>query len=209
MQILPCYPFSEDSGFTDSRENSPSQEPNQGKEMKIGNSRFHIRRVHDEKGLSLAELIIVIVVMGILASAIGFSIKNVNENSRIAVAADNALANLHYAQQTAMSESADVNFAVSSGTNSYSARYAVSVRYPAGDYLKSPADPTLNLNVTLNQGESKGVSITSGYAGTITFNCDGIPYYSGGGVLTGEVNLMTLNAKSSLVLQPSGYAEIR
>lgn len=147
--------------------------------------------------------------MGILASAIGFSIKNVNENSRIAIAADNALANMHYAQQTAMSESADVNFAVSSGTNSYSARYAVCARYPGGDYLKSPADPTQNLIVTLNQGESKGVSMTSGYAGIITFNTDGIPHYSGGGVLTGEVFLMTLNAKSSLVLQPSGFAEIR
>ena len=177
--------------------------------MKKAIRNYLFRRFRENRGYSLAELIVIIVVMGILASAVGFTIKNVNENSRIAVAADNALANMHYAQQTAMAESADVNFAVSSGTNSYSARYAVSTRHPGGEYLKSPADPTQNLTVTLNQAESKGVSITSGYAGVITFNSDGIPYYSGGGVLTGEVTLMTLNAKSSLVLQPSGFAEIR
>jgi prepilin-type N-terminal cleavage/methylation domain-containing protein len=180
-----------------------------GAGMKKPRNAARFGALRSDGGYSLVELIIVLVLVGILAGVIGFSVKDTDEKSRLAVASNNALANLRFAQQTAMSESADVNFVVNSGTNSYYSRYAVSARYPGGDYLKSPTDPTQNLSVTLNQGQSKGVSITSGYAGVITFNSDGIPYYSGGGVLTGEVTLMTLNSKASLVLEPSGYAEIR
>lgn len=163
---------------------------------------FHFRLFRDAGGFSLAELIIIIVVMGILAAAVGLTINSVNEDSRISVAANNALSDLRYSQEIAMAERKDVNFTVSAGTNTYSATYQ-----STGLYLKSSQDQSKNMTVTLNSGDTKGVSMSAGYSGSITFDSDGIPY-AGATELTAPLTLMTLNGKMSLVLLPSGFAQI-
>ncbi|MDM7925003.1 MAG: type II secretion system protein [bacterium] len=172
--------------------------------------RDHVIQVHSRgrrgsPGFSLVEIIVVLTVLGVVAAAAGLGFRAINEKSRIAVAASNALSDLRYAQETAMTERQDVTFTVNSGTNSYSAAYSAS-----GALLKSPLKPTESLNVTLGVKETKGVSITAANA-SITFNPDGIPYspYPSGGDLAGAVTIMTLNGEMSVVLQPSGYSEVQ
>jgi len=166
------------------------------------NRKFRIRRARIEKGFTLVEIIIVLVVGGILAAAVGFTISNINEGSRISVAANNALSDLRYAQQIAMSERKDVDFTVNTGASTWAATYTAT-----GSYLKSSQDRSANMLVTLNTGNYSGVTMSGGYSGSITFDSDGIPY-QGANELTGPLTLMTLNGKSSLVLQPSGFAQI-
>ncbi len=170
--------------------------------MKKGDSLFPVAQVHDERGFSLAEIIVVIVVMGILAVVIGFAINSINESSRISVAANNALSDLRYAQEIAMSERKDVNFTINTGANTWSATYT-----GTGAFLKSSQDQSADMLVTLNTGNYSGVSMSAGYSGSITFDSDGIPY-AGTTELSGPLTLMTLNGKSSLVLQPTGFAQI-
>ncbi len=156
-------------------------------------------------GFSLVEVIVVVTVMGVIAATAGLVFSAINKNSRIAVAASNALSDLRYAQETAMTERRDVTFTVNSGANSYSAAYS-----GTGTLLKSPLKPAEGLSITLGTKESKGVSITAANA-SMTFNPDGIPYtpYPAGGDLAGPVTIMTLNGEKSVVLQPSGYSEVQ
>ena len=170
--------------------------------MKKRDNMFPIQQVQDDRGFSLAELIVIIVVMGILAAAAGVAINSVNQNSRISVVANNALSDMRYVQEIAMAERKDVNFTVSTGTNTYSAAYK-----STGLYLKSSQDISKNMTVTLNSGDSKGVTMSAGYSGSITFDSDGIPY-QGASELTAPLTLMTLNGKMSLVLLSSGFAQI-
>jgi len=170
--------------------------------MKNGKRMFTIRQVRDDRGFSLAELIIVIVVMGILAAVVGLSVKSINESSRLSVASENALSDLRYVQEIAMAENKDVNFTVNTGTNTYSATYR-----STGQYLKSSQNVSANMTVTLNSGDTKGVTMSGGYSGSITFDSDGIPY-QGASELTAPLTLMTLNGKMSLVLLSSGFAQI-
>ena len=170
--------------------------------MKNRDSMFQFRLFQDDRGFSLAELIVIIVVMGIMAAAAGVAINSVNQNSRISVAANNALSDMRYAQEIAMAERKDVNFTVNTDTNTYSATYT-----STGTYLKSSQNESANMTVTLNSGDTKGVTMSGGYSGSITFDSDGIPY-QGATELTAPLTLMTLNGKMSLVLLSSGFAQI-
>lgn len=156
-------------------------------------------------GFTLPELIIVVVAAGLIGSTASLILSSVNEKSRIALAVNNALSDLRYAQETAMAERQDVQFNVNTGANSYSAVYAAT-----GVAVKSPQNRSAGLTVVLGSGETHGVSISAGNA-SIVFNPDGIPYtaYPAGADLAGPVTILTLNGSRSVVLQPSGLSDIQ
>ena len=172
---------------------------------RINAIQIHSSGMRGSPGFSLVEVIVVVTVIGVIGATAGFLFSSANRKSRITVAASNALSDLRYAQETAMTERQDVTFTVNAGGNSYSAVYAAS-----GALLKSPLKQTEGLSITLGTKETKGVSITAANA-SVTFNPDGIPYspYPSGGDLAGAVTIMTLNSEMSVVLQPSGYSEVQ
>lgn len=153
-------------------------------------------------GFSLVELVIVMVVSGILLAGVTVSIGRIDQDSRLTVAANKALADLRYAQEKAIAEQREVNFWVNQGSNRYWATY---------DGSGSPVYSSLNqpLQVQLNQGESKGVVITSTQVGgsRLSFNSDGLPLLNGS-PLTNQITVMYLNNRMNIVLFPSGYSVI-
>jgi prepilin-type N-terminal cleavage/methylation domain-containing protein len=156
-------------------------------------------------GFTLAELVIVLVVVVILSGAVSVSVKDANQTARLSTAAGRALSDLRYAQEAAMTERRIVQFTVSG--NTYSAKYV-----DTGLPLKSPMDRTKNLSVTLNTNDglfnTVGVTITSGIAGSINFNVDGRPVTTAGADLPAQTSIMNLNNKQNLVLYNSGYSVI-
>ena len=153
-------------------------------------------------GFTLAELIVVMAVTGILLTVVTISVSRIDEDSRLSVAAARALADLRYAQERAMAEQKEVSFSVNQGANQYWATYQESGQ-PLLSSLKTP------LKVQLNQGDSKGVVITSTQVGVgqLSFNSDGLPLLNGS-ALTTQVTVMFLNNKMNIVLFPSGYSVI-
>ncbi len=152
-------------------------------------------------GFTLVELVIVMVVSGILVLGVTVSIGRIDEDSRLAVTAGRALADLRYAQEKAMAEQKEVNFWVSN-SNTYWATYQAT----GSPVLSSLQEP---LQVQLNQGDSRGVVITSTDLGgsRLSFNLDGIPLLNGS-PLSNQLTVMVLNGKINIVLYPSGYSVI-
>jgi prepilin-type N-terminal cleavage/methylation domain-containing protein len=171
----------------------------------MGGKTMTRKKLSLREGFTLAEMVIVMVVIAILSGAVTVSIKDADQTSRVSVAAGRALSDLRYAQEVAMTERREVNFTVSG--NTYSATYR-----DTGVLLPSPMDKSKNLQVTLNTYDglfnTKGVSITSGLNGTITFTVDGKPVTTAGAELPTQTSIMNLNNKQNLVLFNSGYSVI-
>jgi prepilin-type N-terminal cleavage/methylation domain-containing protein len=153
------------------------------------------------RGFSLVELVIIIAIIGVLSGVVSLSIGNIDQNSRVSVAAGKALADLRYAQEMAMTTRQAVNFTVSG--NTYSATYRAS-----GAAVPSPTSPGQPLTVTLNTRDARGVVISSGLGGTIYFDIDGKPLTSAGADLPAQTSIMNLNGKQNIVLFNSGYSVI-
>ena len=122
-------------------------------------------------GFTMVELVIVLAVMGALIGTFSLTLGNINEQSRLTTAAGTALSDLRYSQEVAMTERREVNFNVYASSNMYYASYQAT-----GAGIVSPLNASRPLYVTLNYGDSKGVTITSsGLGGRLSFNSDGLP----------------------------------
>ena len=156
---------------------------------------------HRSPGFSLAELVIVMVIIGILSGVVSISIGSIDQDSRISVASGKALADLRHAQEIAMTENREVSFCVSG--NTYYATYR-----STGSYLRSPYNMAQNFSITLNQDDSRGVVISSTQTGTqLYFSADGLPMVNGI-PLANQASVMNLNGKQNVVIFPSGYSVI-
>jgi prepilin-type N-terminal cleavage/methylation domain-containing protein len=150
------------------------------------------------KGFTLIELIIVMVISGILITGLTVSTGNIDHTSRTANAAFQALSDIRYAQETAMEQGRDVLFSV--GANQWSASFQ-----DTGELLNSPSGGGSGLIVHLNAGEYSGVNIDYTQLSTVRFSGTGKPMTSGGVGLTDMRTVLRLNGTQSLYVYPSGY----
>lgn len=153
-------------------------------------------------GFSLVELIIVMVVAGIVIAASGLMINQANQGSKQGKALHRLLADIRFAQETAVAQNTSVNFTVSG--NNYNATYTATPSV----YLISPISGG-NLNVQMNSGDYSGVSITStNLGGGLTFNRIGEPLMGGANIQI-TVTVATLTGGRSVMINPAGYTFIQ
>jgi len=154
----------------------------------------HLRRsfVNPQRGYTLVELIVVLVVVSIIAGGIVIYFHESSENSRLVNASYRVLADIRYAQEMAMSHNRQVDFAVDG--NTYSARWN------GGEYIQSPITGS-NLYVQFGTEGYGGVEITSG--SNFSFDSNGKPS------ITSETVVVGLNSKKSIKMVPNtGYVYI-
>jgi type II secretion system protein H len=154
-----------------------------------------------QKGYTLIELIVVIVVIGILAGTATVSVDRVNDNTRLTNAAYRALSDLRYAQELAMTHTRPVNYIVSVGGDSYQVRWA-----DTGVLVTTPVDKE-DLNIQFNTGDYKDVTISSGLSSTLSFDTTGLPRI-GGSTFAGSQLVMYLNSRVYVTIYETGYSDL-
>ncbi len=142
-----------------------------------------------EAGLTLIEMIVVLVIIGIIAAVSLSPVSFDLPGSRLEVAARRLRADIRYAQEMAMSRSLPhrVRFA----TNLYAIvndRNGNGTWGEAGEFARDPFTGR-DFTVTLNQGEFRGVTLASVILSCpgeplpcVGFNSLGVP--TGGGIIT-------------------------
>jgi prepilin-type N-terminal cleavage/methylation domain-containing protein len=115
-----------------------------------------------ERGFTLAEMVFVVVIMGIIGSVGGLAIMDAHKETQLAGAANRVLSDIRYAQEAAMARNTQVNV--------YFGGYWYAAAYNGGDgYVQSPVTGG-SLFVDLR--EYFGASIS---CNTFSFSKEGVP----------------------------------
>ena len=121
---------------------------------------MHLRK---DKGFTIIEIIVVMVIIGVMTGAVGISVKDVNSKVRLTNAAARALSDIKRLKELAMNEGRDVSIAVNPSTDSYT-------------LTVDGASET----VVFNDGDYAGVDITStDFSGPLKFDITGTPQDNG------------------------------
>lgn len=152
------------------------------------------------KGFTLVELIVVIVVISILTGTVSVSMNDINKKTRLSNAATKALADVRYAQEMAMSNNREVSVIVTASSEKYEVKWQ-----DTGAYIPSSTDKNENLSVEFGTGEYKQIEIiSSGIGSRLTFTPLGEPLINGSR-FSNETSVMLLNNEVHVVVYPSGY----
>jgi prepilin-type N-terminal cleavage/methylation domain-containing protein len=158
------------------------------------------KSLHSKKGFTLIELIVVITAVAVLSGVVGVNVQHTNQQTTIFNAANQALADLRYAEEVAMTTHRRVDFIVNQGAN----KYEVTYHDDGSHVLSSITDDSLI--VQLGSGISSGVTITSSATGnTLSFLEWGEPALNGA-TFTGERSVARFNSHMHLIIVESGYA---
>ena len=150
-----------------------------------------------QHGFTLIEFIIVMSIVVLLTGGIGISLNQANEDVIQMNTALQALADLRFAQETAMSTNRTVRFIVQPGYNRYYAQFL------DGSYLQSPITGD-NLDVTFPEG----VEITSSNVNAnLTFEPTGVPMINND-TFGGSVSVMLIDSWKYVVIFSSGYSAL-
>ena len=157
-------------------------------------------RLRQNRGFTLVEFIVVIFVVAILTGAVTVSVTDLNDNTRLSIAATRILADVRYAQEMAMSHRREADVIVEVANQRYDIKW-----HDDSSLLPSPLDGT-PLRVLMDHGLTEGVTITSsGLGGRLSFTDIGEPRINGLRFNT-EKSVMFLNGKVHVVIYPSGYS---
>jgi prepilin-type N-terminal cleavage/methylation domain-containing protein len=154
------------------------------------------------RGFSLIELIAVIIIMGILTNVVRVQVRDTSQNTKIFNAAQTALADLRYAQESAMNNKRAVRFVVQSGNNRYYAQYIDN-----GSYVLDSRGQSLN--VVLTGDNYTGVTIRSSETGAnLTFSSTGRPDEDGSGNYFTSSVVINLNNIFEVIVIGSGMTAL-
>lgn len=149
-----------------------------------------------QSGLTLVELIIIMVFIGALTyvAISGFSDSTLSIKAK--TLGKKIVADVRYAQESAMSHGQTTDFTVEVAQNRYS------LSWQSGGYLKTPIGGQ-DFIYDIDESDFVGVQIlNSGFgAGVLSFDADGTPY-DNGDLLNAETVLMRLSGDIYIKVVP-------
>jgi len=160
----------------------------------------NFRRLFNQRGFSLVELIVTIVIIGILASVAVVNFGSNDITTKLAAAAKKARSDLQYAQDMAISSANAVKVVLEQQNNQYALQWEDGTPLPnimgGGNFV-----------VSFNSANFSGVSITDTDLpdGILVFRPPyGSPYYSDGVTeLESVERVLVLNDQKSVKITPS------
>jgi len=138
------------------------------------------------KGFTLLELVVVLLVVAILSVFVAQKIGNVT-SMKAAAFAKKLRADIRYAQNVAMTSNRRTRVYFNGTGTAPAAGYAVVVDGAAGlcnafAAVENPADRPNDLTVVLAAGDYAGISVTPPASGCLEFNSLGSPFICSGGL---------------------------
>lgn len=164
---------------------------------------FRIEGSGRQKGFTLVEIIVVVVVIAIIGGTVMVSTESVNENTRLTNAGYRALSDVRYAQELAMTHNRTVNFIASTGSNGYDVKWA-----DTGHHVQTLLDQE-NLIVRFGSSEYRGVTLTTALSSTLSFDSKGEPWIGGSRMTTDSQLVMRLNSSIYVTIYRTGYSDLQ
>lgn len=156
---------------------------------------FRLRFFTSRKGYTLFELIMVIGIISVFTGVVHLEFEETHRKARVMNAATQALADLRYAQQMAMTQRQPVDFIVDVAGNTYTAERS-------GAVLQS-ATKTGDLYVDFD--DINDVDMSMGIGAVLSFDAQGLPTY-GGASFEDELPVFRINDDVYLCILPSGFS---
>ena len=156
-----------------------------------------------QKGFSLIELIVVIVIIGILSYVVTANYNNSYTSVQYQTMIHKIAADVRYARESAVTGGQGTSVFVDPSHNQYYLKWA------DGSYLQNP-NKGGNFIVELGKGDAPDVQITQTTfsGGRLDFNKSGAPL-NAGNPYSGKLTLLVLNnAKKVTVTANTGYIKI-
>jgi len=160
------------------------------------NLSMKIRFFKSRKGFSLFELIVVLSIISIFTGVVHLEFEDAHRATRVSNAAFQALADLRYAQEMAMTYRRQVDFVINVTNNTYTAEWS------AGGTLESS---TKTGTLLVDFDDVQDVSMSTGISSILSFDATGFPLY-GGSSFSEELPIFRINADIYLCVLPSGFS---
>ncbi|MFQ5753861.1 MAG: prepilin-type N-terminal cleavage/methylation domain-containing protein [bacterium] len=165
--------------------------------------RRQLRKVNNQKGFTLIELIVIITIIGILSYIAVANFSDSNSQVQYGTLIRKIATDVRFAQQLALTEGRSTHVYIDQANNRYY------LKWDDGTYIQNPVGGG-DFIVQLGVGEFSAVQITGTefVNGRLDFSTSGIPL-NAGSVFSGELYLVTLNnAKRLQVTANTGFLKI-
>lgn len=165
-------------------------------------------KVKDIKGLTIVELIITMVIVGIVVAAISFRMNSGIDSMKIRAAVSQIRDHLRMAQSRA--KLTQERYLVSFDTVNNTYAVYKSINYPVGNAVKEPRSGNylsfdLDTDKALEGGTVFSISFGDGTTGEIEFDARGQPHDGKGGSLLGSEATVTIEyngSSATIKIQP-------
>ena len=154
----------------------------------------------DEKGFSLVEFVVVLMVLGIVGGVMFSRFDDVQENAALSNAVYQFKADLQYAQEMAITHNREVDFILNTSSNRYEAKW-----HDTGTYIPS----SQNNGDFIVTFECDAVAMTGSELNDrpFSFSSKGVPQLNGARIIK-EMQVMEFNDKILVVIYPSGRTKL-
>jgi len=155
-----------------------------------------VRFFKARKGFTIFEMVVVMGIVAIFTGVVQLEFTETHRKTRVSNSAMQALADLRYAQEWAMTYRTQVNFSVNVSANTYTATWN------GGTVLPSSTGAG---DLSVDFDDIDDVSMSSGINNTLSFDETGLPKY-GGSDFTNELPVFRINEDIYLCILPSGFS---
>jgi prepilin-type N-terminal cleavage/methylation domain-containing protein len=158
---------------------------------------LRIRFFRMRKGFTMFEMVVVMGIVAVFTGVVQIEFDEMHRKTHVSNSATQALADLRYAQEMAMTYRHPVNFIVNVSNNTYTAQWS-------GTGVTLPSS-TQTGDLIVDFDDVQDVSMSMGISSTLSFDEQGHPFY-GGASFDDELPVFRINEDIYLCVLPSGFS---